>query len=50
MYNEYEASEVVEVGKAEETILGEKLHIRADEPGAGDPLFKNPFPEAEYDE
>jgi len=33
MFNEYEASEILEVGKAEELILGIKDEVGADEPG-----------------
>ena len=34
MYNEYEASEVVEMGKAEKMILGVKVHPFPDDPGS----------------
>lgn len=33
MFNEYEASEILEVGKAEELILGQKDEPGIDEPG-----------------
>jgi hypothetical protein len=33
MFNEYEASEILEIGKAEELILGQKDEIGTDEPG-----------------
>ena len=49
MYNEYEASEVMEVGKAEEMILGEKEDITADEPGLS-PEFLRARSFANYDE
>ena len=49
MYNEYEASEVIEVGKAEEMILGEKVRVIADEPGEV-PEHLRPFEFALYDE
>ena len=49
MYNEYEASEVVEVGNAEEMILGFKDDDAADEPGLT-PIFKRSTSFANYDE
>jgi len=42
MYNTYEAAEVVEIGKAQEIILGVKEYDQQDN-GTGDPLK---FPEA----
>lgn len=49
MYNEYEASEIVEVGKAEEMILGIKDDEVADEPGLT-PAFLRTTSFANYDE
>ena len=49
MYNEYEASEVMEVGKAEEMILGIKWHHLMDEPGLT-PLTLHPLRFANFDE
>jgi hypothetical protein len=49
MYNEYEASEIVEVGKAEEMILGYKDQEVADQIGLT-PDFLRSTPSASYDE
>jgi len=49
MYNHYEASEIVEVGKAEEMILGSKTEAGFDEPGL-EPYDKRTLPFANYDE
>ena len=49
MYNEYEASEVVEVGKAEEMILGIKDDDVADNAGQTPPFLRS-TPSAVYDE
>jgi hypothetical protein len=49
MFNEYEASEILEVGKAEELILGEKTEPFADEPGLF-PVEKRSICFANYEE
>jgi hypothetical protein len=49
MFNEYEASEVLEIGQAEELILGEKTEGGLDEPGL-DPPTKRFFGFASYEE
>jgi len=49
MYNHYEASEIVEVGKAEEMILGEKPDPFADTT-SDPPTYMRPVFFAEYDE
>lgn len=45
----YEASEIVEVGKAEEIILGFKDEVTFDEPG-GEPEYLRTTSFANYDE
>jgi hypothetical protein len=47
MYNEYEAPEIVEIGKAEEVILGEKNIVDLD---TADGTFLRPQAFAEYEE
>jgi hypothetical protein len=49
MYNEYEASEIVEVGQAEEMILGYKDQEVADQVGST-PTFLRSTSFADYDE
>ncbi len=49
MYNEYEASEIVEVGKAEEMILGDKQDPFADTT-SDPPIYLRPVSFADYDE
>ena len=48
MTNNYEAPEVVEIGKAQEVILGEKTQLIAD--NNPDPVFRVPQSIAETDE
>jgi len=49
MFNEYEASEILQVGKAEELILGEKGEVGLDEPGFF-PIEERATSFASYDE
>jgi hypothetical protein len=49
MYNEYQAQEVVEIGKAEEVILGYKDAEGPDEPGLT-PTFLRSTSFANYEE